>query len=1609
MPLNPIKTTNDISQKYTDYLQSMFFVKDQDIYKQVNSILSERGKFIKGPFIEITPPFVGGASLETLISEGVISKEFYKIKDEFPIDRNLYNHQEKAIRKIASEKKNIVVATGTGSGKTECFMIPIINELMREKEEGILNDGVRALLLYPMNALVNDQLSRLRDMLKNYPEITFGRYTGETLEKEKDAIQKFKTSNPDNDILPNELLSRERMRETPPHILVTNYAMLEFLLIRPDDNVFFDGELSDNWRFIVLDEAHTYKGAKGTEISMLLKRVKERVDKGNLEIRCIATSATLGGGEDDYDLVVDFAKGLFTEPFLKDGIIESKRKDITKNLSQCVKRSNDFYLELYKLIDKNSTEKTILEDMSKNPMFYDYVDIQGSLHHVLFKILENDYFVALIHSLLIKGALDINELNNKINEHSKSDMDLGLMVIIIELSSRAKENITDMKLMPARYHLFVRALEGAFISFYPEKRIYLDRKKEIQLIDGNKASVFEFANCQSCGQEYIVGKINEEGKLIQSSFTMDIEGIINDKEEYFILKNEDDMEVDEDEALDENELYKYLEDQGKVEPYKLCTVCGTIRKSSLRSRKSCCEYKDDKFIEVWKTSSNNVCHSCGSVSRKVVRRMMSGDDASTEVLARTLYQNIPPVKQSDVSCHEINTEIPSETDPFNIFNNLISKDINNTLEVESEIGRKLLIFSDSRQEAAYFSTFLNNKYNSSLWRKTILESITQKPISIDFVVKKMIRYADEKDLFEINDKNEEKQEKAYGYLMREFMSLDKSTGLEGVGLMVANLEKPEEFNRLGEFSQYGITLSNDNLWALYCIIFNSFRQSSAVVLPEYTNYDSEYFRPKNRKEFYFSLESDNDVIKNRTILGWLPSGSANNKRLDYITKLLIKNGQEKNEAKDNGRMLLKLLFNQGILQLFKDKGILSEYRNSYRLNYKAWTINNTEKIELYRCNKCGAITQYNIEDICPNYKCNGDLISFKNQKTRLSYYREQYQNMKTIPMIAEEHTAQLTSERASELQVKFEQAKVNILSCSTTFEMGVDVGQLEAVFMRNVPPETANYIQRAGRAGRRTEATAFSLTYAKRRSHDLTFYQYPKEIISGAIKPPYIENKNEKIVARHCYSLVLSWFFHKYPHYFGTFKNFVNVETGQNGHEMLRLEINKKPQELLNSLNQILDEYLYKRMNVDEWGWVDDFIGENGVLTKAIQDTRTIIEELEVIKENNFKNGGNVDWINRLINTYNDKNIITFLAGYNVIPKYGFPVDVVELHILHNGEEAKNINLSRDLKLAISEFAPGSEIIAGGRVWKPYALKKSSNKGWPIYRYVICRECNKIYKEIWDSSSEASELPSTCCGTALRKPSKYLKPEFGFTTNNEPPNKPTESKPPRSLSSQVIFDTYDEDELSQKIVVNETVTVGGYDIDYKYSSRGRMVLVNSGYNGTGFKVCSHCGYMTNGFDLSKEHKTRIGDRCINKNFIYTDFGHDFITDVLELKMPNFMYIDIEGWRSILYAILEGASRELGIARTEINGCIYFDADTPRLVLFDEVPGGAGHVKKISSSIPAVIEKALEKVSGGCGCGPETSCYGCLRNYSNQIYHERLRRGIARDYLLSLGFLASVTV
>lgn len=317
-----------IRQRYENYLRTSFFFKDPILRASFKVALQKEGSLLKGPFSE------PGRGFETSVPARELAQECFSGESDglLPalIDRPLYVHQEQAVRRCHIGGENVIVATGTASGKTESFLYPILFELYRQHLAGELGEpGVRAMILYPMNALANDQRERLGRICGALQQSespfkpTFGQYIGQTPEHRNDVARNASAKLEGR--MPGELVLRDEMRACPPHILLTNYSMLEYLLIRPDDSPLFDDGRGKRWQFIVLDEAHQYRGAKGMEMGMLIRRLKQRVRAGGRQepTRCIATSATMssGQGEEARQLIAEFGQELFGEPFSSSSVI----------------------------------------------------------------------------------------------------------------------------------------------------------------------------------------------------------------------------------------------------------------------------------------------------------------------------------------------------------------------------------------------------------------------------------------------------------------------------------------------------------------------------------------------------------------------------------------------------------------------------------------------------------------------------------------------------------------------------------------------------------------------------------------------------------------------------------------------------------------------------------------------------------------------------------------------------------------------------------------------------------------------------------------------------------------------------------------------------------------------------------------------------------------------------------------------------------------------------------------------------------------------------------------------------------------------------------------
>ena len=1405
-----------IRRRYENYLRTSFYFKDPELRASFQSALQGGDELLKGPFPEKASGFreVDGAwALARYYFHGNSSELEPALRER---KDTLYAHQDRAVRATHAEQRNIVVATGTASGKTESFLYPILFALYRQYLDRQLDEpGVRALILYPMNALANDQRKRLGEIFRSLQKEksgfapTFGQYIGQTPKHKRDRWRNASTR--EEERLPGEMVFREEMRNSPPHILLTNYSMLEYLLIRPKDSPLFDNGSGRHWQFIVLDEAHQYRGAKGMEMGMLIRRLKQRVrdgGRGEYPFRCIATSATIasGDGETDKQAVADFAGELFGEPF--------------------------------------STQGIILGEHKPEPPHKD--------------------------------------------EPQESDIRC--------------------------FHVFARALEGAFLVHDSGKDAVVLNRKKTQAEDGLYTESLEIALCRECGQHYYVGR-EENGML---------------------------MEAVRDPSQSDFGVEYYLPLEAKtVGSHFLCRRCGKL--STVEHDCECAA-----AIPVRKCESHGEhldrlkeCEICGYRRGGIgdpVQEIVHGSDGPNAVIATALHELLP------------------------------------------EDRRKVLAFADSRQEAAFFAWYAQDSYTEVRDRNLMLralhaDKVESEGLSIADLRNRLVKQWEAAGMFDPNKTATERNRTALTAIFREALTDEKRVSLAGVGLAKWFVNLPHNLKPPELLREAPWDLGDWEARQLLSYLLDELRARRAMAWPERAD-DPNWKDVSSRPQRAYGQGSPGG---RRNVAEWGSDNSAIVKH--FLCRVLAETGLSCAEKRQSSMTLMKAVWS-AVRDYDKTQPEASQVLlragtdGTFRLNSDCLRIQPVEPDGLFECDVCASLTSHNIRGVCPRNGCPGQLAPADHKRFKENHYRILYENPDLPPSLrSEEHTAQINSDAARKRQDEFKKGDIHLLSSSTTFEVGVDLGDLEAVFLRNVPPEPFNYTQRVGRAGRR-ETPGFALTYCRRNPHDLYHYENPKaRIFSGSVQPPRLRMTNQKIISRHMAALALSAFFKDAAN----LERFRNAETffGDWADHRAVSDLNlfcKNNMALKDSLRQIVPEDMHQKTGLDGEMWIGDIAGPDSRLAwvaETISADYCEMEKLEAKYSSNRQYTKARD-IKKRMDTIANEQTLTLLSRTAIIPKYGFPVDVVELDTRPRDGQSTSIVLQRDLSQAIAEYAPGGKVVANKKEWESCGVKTIPGRQFPIKRYAYDDARN--FKQ-WDENAEPPHGK------------KYLSPVFGFVTPLLKNAKEPSGRAQRLYTTRPFFQGFDNDTQP------ETRELLGVKVTQALP--GSLVVLCEGRNKAGFYICRTCGSHMKG--PKKSHKTPSESDCRGRLEPFS-LGHELVTDVLRLQFPQLN----DQWDaySLAYAILLGAAETLNVPGNDLNTTITGGENDNQtsIVLYDAVPGGAGLVAQLEEEriLRTVFRNARARVQGRCGC--DLSCYGCLRSYRNQFAHPHLHRENALTFL-----------
>ncbi|WP_028309572.1 helicase-related protein [Desulfitibacter alkalitolerans] len=1233
--------------------------------------------------------------------------------------------------------------------------------------------------------------------------------------------------------------------------------------------------------------------------------------------------------------------------------------------------SSDFYNEIADMINNLENEKKIVEEIQNSTSLC----YKGNLEEVLYDVLLHEGNYWNIRNCL-QSTRTVSELADLMN-WSQRDIEN-----FVTVASKAEKN--GDRLFDARYHMFLRATESVFITLNPSRKLFLTRK-HVHFEKDEDYKVFEIATCSFCHVIYIVGQIVDN--RVEQSSVVDEDNIRS----VFMLGNSI-SDIDEDHSLEDENI--------KAEEYELCSRCGLLCRPGTPDEKRC-GHEMSYFVNVFKIKIENTskvltkCLSCENTNNfGILRMFFSGHEAATSVIGTALFEQLPS--------YSIKIETIEEDDDtgFVVGSGSI------TTETKLNMAKQFIAFSDNRQAAAFYSSYLDQTYKNILYKRLIIETLKDKSYLSrgkglsDFIEDLIYQY----EKYNIAVKSTDfTQKEAWKAALHEIVDNNGNTSLFRMGLVGISLNT--------ELMQGNskLNLTADDVATICNVIALGIMSDAAVSYAANLNTADKQYFTHNGVEYSYTLSDADPKAYKRSFIP--TKANMTNKRLDYFIKVLKKAGNDITE--DEARNLLE----RGIWKIFLAMRYLKAGDGKYKIDAEKIVMSRHD--DWYVCPKCQKITIHNAFNVCPSFKCDGELQSIDVEKTfNNNHYYRIYQELDIRELRVVEHTAQLNKEMAYEYQKKFKLKEIDILSCSTTFEMGVDVGTLETVFMRNIPPSPSNYAQRAGRAGRNKHSAAYAITFCNKSSHDFSFFKNPEKMIKGRIEPPKFNVENDKVAIRHLYASALGFFWKEYRDYFAKTSNMVeSLEGKPSGYDLFEQYLKSHPVGLKNYLSAFLSNSLAKRFGVDKFAWINGLLskesGEEGVFTKAVLEYEYEVSILkEAIERAMAAEHGRIDNLRQRLKVYRNEDVLSFLSRKNVLPKYGFPVDTVEMTIVDRTNKTRlGLQLQRDLSMAISEYAPDSQIVANGNLITSRYIRKIPNMSWKQYDYILC-ECKTLNIDPHTEDDEFSNLDSyKQCGKLLNIASRkvFLIPQFGFEADGDRITKPGLKKPVRTYKGEIAYVGYKNDIAMNRFEIKKA------SIELGLSKADEMAVLNE----SNFYVCEYCGYTVldnKEFKKTKreKHSAPSGYSCRNdgsnrlKQFA---LGYRFETDVVQVRFLNPDLMDREVALSVLHGFLRGFSSFMYIEQNDIFGCLnyFFNNITHRpnyaLILYDKTPGGAGHVRRLDN------EKTMEgvlletaRLMAQCDCGGEdkgSSCYTCLRGYYNQNYHDRLKRSYVIDFINDL--------
>ncbi len=1678
MALNPVVFTEKVLQSFLRYQLRAYPFADPRLHAQMRELLSldeaRRSPLLQGPFVSLSRPFRSGAAVADLAAEGLLHPH---LEQRIPSTvTQLHRHQENAIRAIVGGRSTLV-STGTGSGKTECFLYPIVSRCLRLRDEGAAA-GISAVIVYPMNALAEDQLMRLRWLLAG-TGVSFGMYVGKTPEREGDVsgvrlpsgssrpdykvqLEAVRADGRGESVFPaEEACSREAMRSAggQPRILLTNVKQLELLLTRQRDAELFQGARLD---YLVFDEAHTFTGAMGAETACLVRRLRAFCGRQAADTVCVATSATIVDAERPEAARV-FASRFFGVP---EESIATVAEDHEEELW-----SSERWTPPAPPDDQDAAQVladcvVAVEDDPEGPgdaVRRSYLRLAGRdldgepWPEALYRALARSEIVYRLSETLHRPR-PLHELPPQL--HEAIDREITEAEVLAWLTLAAAARSDGRPLLRPVVHGFVRGIPGAVVSF-PDgtdgPRLWLAAEDEIE--HGERASAEEAEpsgesrsarlpalTCTTCGQHYY------ETHLEDFSFTgkrpgggePQGDGVVwrkldeaRDGKRVMLVDrliggDEHDVEDDDGPARrrreGSSEAANVLE--RRTAPIHFCRYCGAAHERpggyclacgapGPRIRLHAVRYKPERPGVLTSCLSCNALGGRGGGGhyREPARPVRASNAADVHVLAQDMVHH---------------SERP-----------------------------RLLVFCDNRQDAAFQAGWMKDHARRFRLRSLMadglgggecrsigdltafLGAVLEQDRSLSRALIPEVwrvarleaagrRHRDERQKFLRMQVLQEITESArqprglepWGRMKVDYLDLDAS--LPWIQGSANRLGLPPESMREGVAAALDHVRRQKVLYDAEYLTFTRNRLAGDLEIQQ--GYLRRSGGPKGVK-----LQRGPGDDPGR-VLQWLSAAGQTTMR-----QMAVKWGVEPEQAEELLRSLFEMLAERGLLRQVQLLGAHGRPMPHASGVYQV----DADRIELaphcgvYRCRSCRARTvRRTPHDRCPAWRCNGTLEWLREDPDD---YDLQLLDGGYSMLRPEEHTAMVPNRERERLENLFKGRSdaVNCFVCTATLELGVDIGALDAVLMRNVPPLPANYWQRAGRAGRR-HRMAVDLTYCRPVSHDRAYFARPEKLLAGRVDPPAFNLSNDVMVRKHVNASVLTGL-----------QRLSREDAAAPGppaaeKERIRTVLERCLPRRVSSwlfeggavrtapfdfgpLAEVIrrhrDTLLSDAEAAFAQGWpaadaesaapealgrcVDSFTAG---LEEAEQCLRRRLEwalgQMERLHETRRQHGtlepeddalfyrcdrlvkrlkGQARANRRDAQGQHDANTFNVLAAQGFLPGYGLETGFVqamaEVPVWHSGALA--FNLPRPTGIALREYVPGNLIYANGHRFVARRFLRGAGEDreeMPVFE--VSTE-NQAVRQC-DAGAPASTI-----GAGTLRTLAVCDVDLAHRSE--------------------ISD--DEDYRFQMAVAVHGVERGGHrggrafrwgeqDALLRHGVELRLVNVGSSSaisdgSGLGYPVCTVCGQSVSPLsserqrtEFARSHLQRCG-RPVDRVGFHADVTAD-VFSLPDLPDPTTAY-------SVLEALRFGARQVLDMHFDDLQVLVMGQVDRPQVdaLLWDPLPGGSGLLDQLVERFEEVA-RAAEAVVDGCASDCDHSCIDCLQTFRNGYYHKHLDRKTALE-------------